>query len=75
MRGVIAFGGQEVRKALAEHRRFLELPDGIPSHDTFGRVFARLDPEAFEGPRFNRIAHIQQLLADRRLGRDLRWVG
>src|SRR5947209_11913325 len=25
-------------------RSFLELPHGIPSHDTFGRVFARLDP-------------------------------
>jgi predicted transposase YbfD/YdcC len=25
----------------------LALPNGIPSHDTFGRVFARLDPEAF----------------------------
>lgn len=25
-------------------RRFLELPNGIPSHDTFGRVFALLDP-------------------------------
>ncbi|EFH83602.1 transposase ISAs1 family protein [Ktedonobacter racemifer DSM 44963] len=23
----------------------LELPNGIPSHDTFGRVFARLDPK------------------------------
>src|ERR1700733_5962456 len=29
-------------------RTFLELPCGIPSHDTFGRVFARLDPAAFE---------------------------
>lgn len=28
-------------------RTFLALPGGIPSHDTFGRVFARLDPEAF----------------------------
>lgn len=28
-------------------RARLELPHGIPSHDTFGRVFARLDPEAF----------------------------
>jgi len=28
-------------------RRFLELPGGIPSHDTFDRVFAKLDPEAF----------------------------
>ena len=29
-------------------RRFLELPKGIPSHDTFGRVFSLLQPEAFE---------------------------
>lgn len=28
-------------------RTFLELPKGIPSHDTFGRVFARLDPDVF----------------------------
>ncbi len=26
---------------------FLELPNGIPAHDTLGRVFARLSPEAF----------------------------
>lgn len=26
---------------------FLELPHGIPSHDTFGRVFARLSPAEF----------------------------
>lgn len=29
-------------------RTFLALPNGIPSHDTFGRVFAALDPTAFE---------------------------
>lgn len=29
-------------------RTFLELPAGIPSHDTFARVFARLKPEAFQ---------------------------
>jgi hypothetical protein len=27
---------------------FLQLPHGIPSHDTFGRVFALLDPEQFQ---------------------------
>jgi predicted transposase YbfD/YdcC len=29
-------------------RGFLKLPEGIPSHDTFGRVFSLLQPEAFE---------------------------
>ena len=29
-------------------RKFLELPNGIPSQDTFNRVFNRLDPEQFQ---------------------------
>lgn len=29
-------------------RTFLELPNGIPSHDTFGRFFSLLDPVAFQ---------------------------
>src|SRR5207237_6276831 len=28
--------------------KFLVLQNGIPSHDTFGRVFARLNPEQFQ---------------------------
>ena len=28
--------------------RFLELPRGIPSHDTFGRIFERLNPQEFQ---------------------------
>ena len=28
-------------------RRFLDLPNGIPSSDTFARVFARIDPDRF----------------------------
>ena len=34
-------------------RRFLRLPHGVPSHDTFERVFAKLDPDAF-ADRFGR---------------------
>ena len=37
--------GKSKRDWLSER---LELPNGIPSHDTFARVFARLDPEAFQ---------------------------
>lgn len=29
-------------------KSLLELPNGIPSHDTFGRVFAQLNPEQFQ---------------------------
>jgi predicted transposase YbfD/YdcC len=36
------------RSKLKWFKTFLALPNGIPSHDTFGRVFARLDPNAFE---------------------------
>jgi predicted transposase YbfD/YdcC len=37
----------------AQHRQawlssFLALPHGVPSHDTFERVFDRLDPQAFQ---------------------------
>ncbi len=36
------------RSKLSWRRTFLELPNGIPSHDTFRRVFMLIDPEAFE---------------------------
>ncbi|MGB5634296.1 MAG: ISAs1 family transposase [Waterburya sp.] len=38
--------GREKQDWLAS---FLELPYGIPSHDTFSRVFATIDPEQFHG--------------------------
>lgn len=28
--------------------QFLDLPHGIPSHDTFARLFARIDPDVFQ---------------------------
>jgi len=48
-------GGAETWEAIAEYgrtkadffRRFLALENGIPSADTFGRVFAKLAPGAF----------------------------
>ena len=39
---------EEFGKAKREwFERFLKLPNGIPSHDTFGRVFGMLDSERF----------------------------
>lgn len=48
--------GADTFVAIAEYGRtkvdwlktFLSLPNGIPSHDTIGRVFALLDPEEFQ---------------------------
>lgn len=36
------------RKRLDWLKRFLALPNGIPSHDTFERVFDRINPHAFQ---------------------------
>ena len=42
-------------------KTFLELPHGIPSHDTFGRFFAMLDPEAFHRCFLGWMAAISQV--------------
>ena len=44
-------------------RTFLELPGGIPSHDTFGEVFSRIDPEQFQSCFMEwtrQVAHLAQ---------------
>ena len=44
------------KKKKAWLQTFLELPKGIPSHDTFGRVFAKLKPEKFGKAMLNKAA-------------------
>lgn len=53
----IAEYGNKKKKFLA---RFLELPNGIPSHDTFGRVFSLLDGEAFQSCFFEWVRSVQE---------------
>jgi predicted transposase YbfD/YdcC len=56
-------------------RRFLRLPHGIPSHDTFERVFDRIDPQAFQAcfrqwlEVFSDVAGLEQIAID---GKTLR---
>ena len=42
-------------------RKFLRLPNGIPSHDTFGEVFAGLDPNQFQQCFVSWVTTISQL--------------
>lgn len=41
---------------------FLELPNGIPSHDTFNRVFARIDPQEFQTGFVHWINSVSELI-------------
>lgn len=43
---------------------FLDLPNGIPSHDTFGRVFAQIDPAQFQHGFVTWVQAIQQIRGD-----------
>ena len=63
------------KRKLAWFQTFLDLPQGIPSHDTFGRVFARLDPAQFEACFLRWIRALAELLPSEVVavdGKDLR---
>ena len=51
-------------------KSFLELPNGIPSHDTFNRVFARLDPKQLEKCFENWVKSIKNLLSSEQIAID-----
>jgi len=55
--GIAEFG----RDKEAWLRTFLELPNGIASHDTFGRVFALLKPSEFQRCFLNWVRGVAQL--------------
>jgi predicted transposase YbfD/YdcC len=42
-------------------KQILELPSGIPSHDTFARVFARINPQQFQQCFLNWIKSINKI--------------
>jgi predicted transposase YbfD/YdcC len=44
-------------------KTFLELPNGIPSHDTFNRVFARLNPQRFRACFISWISAVSEVTA------------
>ena len=43
--------------------RMLNLPNGIPSHDTFGRIFAMLDPVQFESCFMEWVEAVNEVVA------------
>lgn len=57
----------DVERFAVAHRgwfeQFLELPNGIPAHDTFSRVFARLDTQEFQDCMARWVAQLQLQLA------------
>ena len=44
-------------------KTFLRLPKGIPSHDTFGRIFAKIRPEEFQRRFIEWVQAIEKLTA------------
>jgi predicted transposase YbfD/YdcC len=51
------------KSKLAWLKTFLELPNGIPSHDTFGRVFAMIDAQEFQRAFYEWVCAVNEIIA------------
>ena len=51
-------------------RQYLFLPKGIPSHDTFGRVFSQIDPEEFQASFIAWVQAVHHLTQGQVIGVD-----
>jgi predicted transposase YbfD/YdcC len=51
-------------------RQFLWLPNGIPSHDTFGRVFSKLDPDEFQASFASWVQALHEIFQGQVVGLD-----
>jgi len=51
-------------------RQFLALPNGVPSHDTFNRVFSGLDPVAWQSCFMNWMRSVSRLSEDKLISID-----
>ena len=49
-------------KKLPWLKTFLELPNGIPSHDTFGRVFSLMDAEQFQAAFYEWVQAVNEMV-------------
>jgi predicted transposase YbfD/YdcC len=58
------------KSKLAWFKTFLDLPGGVPSHDTFGRVFAALCPDASERCFVAWVAGVAQVSGGRLIAID-----
>jgi len=51
-------------------KEYLILPNGIPSHDTFGRVFSLLDPEEFQACFMKWVKALNEIVQGQVIGVD-----
>ena len=61
---------QFVHQKLNWLSQYLYLPKGIPSHDTFGRVFSLIDPEEFQASFMKWVKALHQITQGQVIGID-----